>query len=124
MKTRTAVATVLLVLAAGCSRAPRSADFDSDLSTEMLIVVLDAWKQGRAETLLSQEPPIRFVDDDWSAGLQLENYEFEPPRFWGGPDQDVKVVLVLKNSLGVVQRKPATYQVTLVPRRAVLRSDS
>lgn len=111
-----------LVLMVGCNRAPQPSRHDVDRAREILVIALDAWKQGQVETLAKREPPIRFVDDDWRAGSQLTNYALEEPHFPSGPIQDVIVVLTLKNQQGETQ-KTATYQVKIEPNPAVLRSD-
>jgi hypothetical protein len=90
---------------------------------QVLVDALDAWKDGKANSLAKHDPPIRFVDDDWAAGWQLADYEFDTPDVSIRPFADVQVNLTLQNRQGKTIEKTAAYQIALTPALSVLRSD-
>ena len=115
----------LVVLAAGCSFAVVAPDpeYDSETARETLSSALDAWRDGNARLLIRLSPPIRFVDDDFTAGYQLLEYEFAQPGQAVRPFQSVPVTLTLRKGKGAEITRAAQYQISLEPSRAVLRSD-
>jgi len=125
VKIWTSFYSALLFLAAGCSVAvvPDDAEFDPDLARETLHSALDAWKDGKAKMLIRLSPPIRFVDDDLSAGYRLVDYEFDPSDQAIRPFQNISVALTLRQGNGPEVTRTAMYQVSLEPALAVLRSD-
>jgi hypothetical protein len=123
MNRRTIVAAVI-ALACGCTKAlPVDESYDGDEARDLLVTVLDAWKTKRLGSLAEHKPPIRFADDDERAGSQLIEYEFIEPDKTVKPFVNVEMMLTLKNSAGKRQTIPASYQVSLAPAPAVLRSD-
>ena len=127
MKRTIRSALALLVLATACSRSqlPVADDrtYESMRAKELLVTVLDAWKQCRAVDLRRQ-PPIRFVDDDWTGGWQLLQYEINDDGFPLRPSKNIKVALTLRDRQGNVLQKQATYQIVLDRSPAVLRTDT
>lgn len=89
----------------------------------ILLDTLDAWKEGRVDTLATLTPPRRFQDDDYSAGWQLTKYELIEPVPVIVPFRDVSVQLFLRDLQGKDVQKKATYQVGLDPI-TVQRSDN
>jgi hypothetical protein len=112
---------LLLMIAAGCSRAPE-APYDSARAQSTLAAALDAWKKGEVGSLAKRQPPIRFVDEDLAAGLRLSDYEIEEPDAPIGLHENVAVILSLRDSRGKVVRRETQYQVAIEPGLAVLRS--
>ncbi len=126
MKRTTVSGLAVLVLAAGCSSSQLPADdlaYDSGRAKELLVTVLDDWKQRRALDPRRQTP-IRFADDDWTAGLHLVDYRINEDGFPLRPFKNVKVALTLRDRQGNVLQKQAAYQIVLEPRPAVLRTDT
>lgn len=116
----------LLTLIAGCARAPESAAklrYNPDQAQAALVTAFDAWKKGEARSLAQRNPPIRFNDDDFLAGLRLSDYEIEEPDREIEMHKDVEVILSLRDARGMVIRREAHYQVATRPGLAVLRSD-
>jgi len=115
----------LLIVTAGCaSGAGRTVEpgYDTGKARTALVAALDAWKKGEARTLTRRNPPIRFVDEDFVAGLRLSDYEIEEPDAPAGPHQDVHVILSLRDARGKVVQRETQYQVATEPALAVLRS--
>lgn len=116
----------ILVLAAGCSgrgEPPVGSHYEPGQARTALVTALDAWKKGEARTLARRKPPIRFVDDDFSTGLLLSEYEIEQPDAPTGLHQNVSVILSLRDKRGKVIRRETHYQIATEPGLAVLRSD-
>lgn len=90
----------------------------------VLVSALDAWKSGTQKSLSTRTPPIRFVDDDLSAGFSLVDYYFEDESATITPFQNVQISLFLKDSQGRTAERLATYQVGVEPTLTVLRSDN
>jgi hypothetical protein len=97
--------------------------YNPEQARAALVTALDAWKKGEARALARRKPPIRFVDDDFVAGLRLSDYEIEEPDAPIGLHKDVSVILSLRDARGKVVRREANYQVATEPGLAVLRSD-
>jgi hypothetical protein len=117
---------VVLIVAAGCSQGTKpvvESHHDSEQARTALVAALDAWRQGKAKTLVQRQPPIRFVDDDFLMGFHLSDYALEEPDATIDLHKDVPVILVLRDSKGKTVRREARYQVATEPRLAVLRSD-
>jgi hypothetical protein len=114
---------VALALAAGCTQAISTDEYDAGDARKTLVGALDAWKQGRAGQLMKRQPPIRFVDDDWQGGWQLLDYQVGESTRLFGPFKDVPVTLTVRDRSGRTIGKRVTYQVALEPALAVLRSD-
>jgi hypothetical protein len=112
----------VLTLIAGCARAPELG-YDPDQARAALVTALDAWKKGEARSLAQRNPPIRFNDDDFMAGLRLSDYEIEEPDREIQSHKDVEVILSPRDARGMVIRREARYQVATRPGLAVLRSD-
>ena len=90
-----------LCLIVGCSRSEPVTDVaESDSRRNVLTTALDAWKAGAAATLASNDPPIRFVDDDWVAGRRLAAYSLEDPESLVLPFESVFVNLTLQTTDG------------------------
>lgn len=126
MKFRSILLDALLVSAfAGCfvSFTATDNDYDPDLALETLSSALDAWKSGNMNVLVSLESPIRFLDDDLLAGSHLVDYEIDQSNQPIRPFQGVPVTLTVKMGNGATVTRPAMYQISLEPSRAVLRSD-
>jgi len=116
----------LLLTVAGCAGAPElpaELRYDSGEARNALATALDAWKKGEARALARRNPPIRFLDDDFAAGLRLSDYEIEEPDREIELHKDVEVILSLRDARGNVVRREARYQVATKPGLAVLRSD-
>jgi hypothetical protein len=113
-----------LCVISGCSHGEPTADADeSDRMLSLLTTSLDAWKEGKATTLASREPPIRFVDDDWAAGRQLAAYRLEDPESFVLPFENVFVNVTLQAADGKMIERKVGYQISLTPILAVLRSE-
>jgi hypothetical protein len=116
----------ILILTAGYS-AETEPEFDAPYNPTKaraaLVASLDAWRKGEASALARRDTPIRFVDDDFVAGLRLSDYEIEEPDAPVGLHQDVHVMLSLRDARGRVVEHEAQYQVATEPAVAVLRSD-
>jgi hypothetical protein len=116
----------LLIVAAGCSGGAGPAvesRYDSEQAKAALVTALDAWKKGEARSLSRRNPPIRFVDDDLAAGLQLSDYEIEEPDAPVSLHKNIPVILSLRDARGRAVRRETQYQVATEPGLAVLRSD-
>lgn len=114
-----ALALGLLGGCAGGGPGGPPAPTDEEAARQLIVAALDAWKQGKAGELSRRAPPIRFVDEDRSAGMKLADYE--PP---GAPrGRDFPVVLSLRDTRGRAVRREARYQVVTGVAPAVLRSD-
>jgi hypothetical protein len=117
----------LLIITAGCSGGTELPTSESPYKPEQartaLVAALDAWKKCEARALPRRKPPIRFVDDDFVAGMRLSSYEIEEPDAPIGLHQNVSVILSLRNARGNVIRRETHYQVATDPALAVLRSD-
>lgn len=115
---------MFLPIAVGCiPNAAAPASFDAQLARETLRTALEAWKQKQTRSLTTRQPPIRFVDDDLVAGCTLTDYELGEPDLTIGAFQSIPVTLVLRDRRGMTTRRAASYQVTLNPSLAVLRSN-
>jgi hypothetical protein len=117
---------LLLIVAIGCARtAPQgeAAKYDPDRARDALVAAMEAWKKGQAGTLAKRQPPIRFVDDDFVAGMSLVEYEVDEPDAPIALHTDVLVILSLKDRRGKPVRREAHYQIATEPALAVLRSD-
>ncbi|MBN2578744.1 MAG: hypothetical protein JXB10_07100 [Pirellulales bacterium] len=112
-----------VLLAAGCSSRPPAPPYDSKRAREILILVLDAWKENRVGTLARRTPPVRFEDEDCRNGLRLTDYRIAPDASFTGPFDDVTVTLLLLDRRGNKLETPAAYQIALQPRLSVLRND-
>lgn len=126
MKSRSILIGALLSSCfAGCSVSftATDSDYDPDLALETLSSALDAWKTGNMKVLVSLESPIRFLDDDLLAGFHLVDYQIDQAKQPIRPFQGVPVTLTLKKGNGATVTRPALYQISLEPSRAVLRSD-
>ncbi len=120
---RRAYAATLALWLTGCFVSVQSDEgYDPQLAHETLLSALDAWKDGNVKVLVTLESPIRFLDDDLLAGFQLEDYEIELTSGSPRPFQNIPVTLTLRKANQSIQRA-ATYQISLEPDRAVLRSD-
>jgi len=117
----------LLTLSAcitGCdwSKPAPDPNYDGDRAKEVLLDVLETWKQGQARTLAKRNPPVRFVDDDYVEGATLLDYHLVDPAQNVAPYDSVPVVIKVKTGGGVIERT-TVYQVTLDPKTAVLRAE-
>jgi hypothetical protein len=97
--------------------------YDSSSARTALLAALDAWKQGRAAELARRKPPIRFADEDYTGGWRLTQYQLADPEQEIRPFQAIRVNLLLKDRKGQTAKRLASYQVSLHPSTAVLRSD-
>jgi hypothetical protein len=120
----------LIVLTAflGCTSRPdamkEGGEYHSAEAKKTLISTLDAWNAGRAGSLPRQTPPIRFADDDVSAGLLLMDFQLTSPDSPIRKNDVVSVELKLKNRKGQIVERKVGYQVILSPSLAVIRSES
>lgn len=114
----------LAACAAGCdwSKPAPDPNYDGDRAKEVLLDVLETWKQGQARTLAKRNPPVRFVDDDYVEGATLLDYHLVDPAQIIAPYDSVPVVIKVKTGGGVIERT-TVYQVTLDPKIAVLRAE-
>jgi hypothetical protein len=120
------VPVALLFVFAGCSGTAKQVAevrHDSEQARVVLVAALDTWKRGEARALARRKPPIRFVDEDFMAGLRLTDFELDEPDTPILPYKDVPVILSMRDKRGRVIRREAHYQVTTDPALAVLRSD-
>lgn len=125
MRHQLPVLTALLALVlCGCSRLPQPAStYDPAVAKRALVESLQAWKEGKTASLSERMPPIRFVDDDLLAGMQLDDYRLNDPEAAVRPHQGVVVELFVQKKGGSLVRKRAEYQVSLWPSISVLRAD-
>ncbi len=114
---------LLLGAVTGCHDTPPAVHYDGQQALAILTTALDAWKQGNAKHLSQQTPPIRLVDDDFRNGLQLISYRLCEPDALIQAHRDVEVELTLKNRQAEIVQRLVTYQVSLPPHAALLRSD-
>jgi hypothetical protein len=112
------------VCCAGCDwwKPAPDPNYDGGRAKEVLLDVLETWKQGKAGTLASRNPPIRFVDDDYVDGGTLLEYRLAEPDQTIAPYESVPVVIKVRTNGAVVERT-TVYQVTLEPKIAVLRAE-
>ncbi|HEY1603237.1 MAG TPA: hypothetical protein VGG64_26775 [Pirellulales bacterium] len=127
MKPAMLFALLLCLGSAGCWSSERPSiddlSYDSSSARTALLAALDAWKQGRAAELARRKPPIRFADEDYIGGWRLTEYQLVDPEQEIRPFQGVRVNLLLKNRKGQTAKRLASYQVSIRPGMAVLRSD-
>jgi hypothetical protein len=124
MRRRANVMLFLALAAAGCPRNPFPiGNYDDAQARQTLIAALEAWKQKQVAALATREPPIRFVDEDYSGGSVLLEYELlaadQPIR----PYDNVPVRVTLREPQGTVITTDVAYQITLEPKLAVLRGE-
>lgn len=108
----------------GCTSQSPGVTDTSAHAKYVLVTALDAWRAGKAKSLSTRTPAIRFVDDDLVTGAELVDYEFENEAIQIKPFQNVRMVLSLRDSQGQTSRKVAQYQVGIEPGLTVLRSDN
>ena len=120
-----ALSSSLSILPSGCSRDPVApqVEYDAPRARKALVTAVESWKSGEAHKLAKQNPPIRFVDEQFVGGWRLVNYELGPDAMPKQPTDNVSVVLTLKNGKGQELRQTAAYQVGLLPKLSVLRSE-
>jgi hypothetical protein len=94
------------------------------MARQTLVTALEAWKAGKAASLASADPPIRFVDDDLSTGWQLMDYRLHQPEQTIQAFQTVFVDLTLRDRQGRRVNQTVGYQIAVYPRLVVLRADS
>jgi hypothetical protein len=114
---------LVVLLAPSCTSAPQAPPYDAQKAREILILTLEAWRQGRAGTLAKHNPPLRFEDEDYRNGLRLIEYRLEELRRPARPFDDVQVSLVLLDRRGNKVSWSVAYQVSLEPDWAVLRNE-
>ena len=121
---RYALLAIAIATASGCDwwRKAPDPNYDSGRAKEVLLDVLETWKQGKAGTLAKRNPPIRFVDDDYVEGATLLDYHLVDPGQTIAPYDSVPVVINVRTGGGVIERT-TVYQVTLDPKIAVLRGE-
>jgi hypothetical protein len=120
------LAFLALIISVGCSRGardPAEPPQDEVRARTALVSALDAWKQGKGKDLSKQQPPIRFVDEDFAAGYRLVEFDLVEPDAPILPFKNVPVILSLRDPRGRTVRRETAYQVTTSPAIAVLRSD-
>lgn len=125
MTRRSLIALLALVTClAGCDwwKPPADSSYDGGRAKEVLVDALETWKQGKAGTLASRQPPVRFVDDDLVAGFALLEYRLVSPDQTIAPYDLVPVVIKVKSGNQVIERS-TVYQVSLEPKIAVLRAE-
>lgn len=111
-------------LCLGCGRVADMISEDKLKDYEaVLSKSLESWKAGQVRQLDQGENPIRFVDDDAVAGLKLTQFQIKPAVRKNLPFQTFHVQLELRDQKNREFSRPALYQVSLIPRPAVLRSD-
>jgi hypothetical protein len=107
--------------AVGCAHPPAPAD--PGQARDALRRALDAWQRGEpAESLQTQQPPLRVSDDDWEGGQQLVRYELGPDQPIGGTLR-CRVLLSLRNSRGQSFQKKAVYSVATSAASTVVREE-
>ncbi|QEH35953.1 hypothetical protein OJF2_45100 [Aquisphaera giovannonii] len=114
-----------LAAAVGCSGgAGRSAgpSAGAEEARSALFAALDAWKKGQPKALSDRDPPVRFVDDDFAAGMRLTGYAIQEPDRPIAPDEDIPVTLSLRDARGKSIRRVAAYRVSTSPAPTVERS--
>jgi len=108
----------------GCiGREPVGATAESDRYRNLLTTALESWKAGTPDALLEHQPPIRFVDDDLTAGRQLLAYQLDDPDDVVRPFESVYVTLTLQGVDGKTIERQVGYQVSTEPTPSVLRSE-
>ncbi len=117
--------TILFILLAilGCSTQSPNQIEDSARAKYILVTALDAWRAGKTKSLITRNPPIRFVDDDQIAGRELVDYELKDESAPIQPFTNVVVILSLRDDGGQIILKNVEYQVGVDPVLTVLRSD-
>jgi hypothetical protein len=125
MPMRVFFCVALVAVTSGCSGSVTKVDeeYDAELARETLIAALDAWKAGNLQALVTLPSPIRFADDDLIAGFRLVDYQLDQPSAKTRPFRGVTVTLTLCQDNGQSVIRMVQYQIALLPRRAVLRSD-
>lgn len=114
-----ALAAVLAV--PGCKRTLGPRELEQGRAA--VTTGLDAWKKGdRPEALQKLNPPIQFLDEDWSKGLRLEGYEVTATYGAGGdllPRCEVRLSLTDRGGKKVTRR--VMYQVEKKDKVVVAR---
>jgi hypothetical protein len=105
----------------GCGQSlPPAAD--PEQARASLQVGLDAWKAGsKADALLQQTPPIRFVDGDWEKGWTLKSYKLGQEKQLG-QQRKCGVQLSLRGPKGESATKDVHYEIDTAPAIVILRS--
>jgi hypothetical protein len=97
---RAAAASVLLVLAAGCSGSGDGRYIPSESAArQALEVALNAWKGGQEKPgpIAGSTPAVRVVDSAWEAGQRLESFEILKEEKTGSGDGKFTVRLTLQS---------------------------
>jgi hypothetical protein len=87
--------------------------------------VLDAWQKAELPGSLQALPsPIMVRDEDWQAGLKLQDFEIqgEPERY--GHDVRILVQLSLTQKGASSSKKTVRYTVATEPSVSVMRDDT
>lgn len=111
-----------LVSLVGCADNV-GAPVNIDAAQQILITVMDAWKDGTdPEDLKEAKPPIVVQEAEWANGAKLTEYEVLSDDQPAGPNLVATVKLKLTNPDGKAVEKTATYIVTTSPSRTVYRN--
>ncbi len=119
---RTVAVAVLFLALVGCQTdAPvKSAELATDV--QVLKDGLEAWKGGGTPAALEAGAnPIKFTDPDWKAGAKLLDYHLQKAGSEDEGETLCNVTLKLEVK-GKAVDKPASYRVTVTPRRTVTRN--
>jgi hypothetical protein len=113
-----------LVFAPGCGGSPPSKEANPAVAREALATTLKAWKEGeKPDALAARTPPIRVADEDWLAGLRLEDYQVDPTDRMLGTSLNCRVSLTLKDTKGKTLKKKAVYSVGTDPALTIIRQE-
>jgi hypothetical protein len=125
MKARLLLLLILaLAFAPGCGGTPPSKEANPAVAREALATTLKAWKDGeKPDALAARTPPIRVADEDWLAGLRLEDFQVDPADRMIGTSLNCPVSLTLKNTTGKTLKKKAVYSVSTDPALTVIRQE-
>jgi hypothetical protein len=119
MKNLTRLASLAVLVAAGCGGGRLQAPADPGRAREALCSALDAWQRGDPPG----SPAARVNDLDWSAGYRLARYQVAGYGDRDGIDLRYRVTLTLKDPKGNTVRKDTAYVVGTNPVPTVVRLD-
>lgn len=121
-RVQAALLVVALGLGAGAGCGGAAVPLDENAARQALAQSLDVWAAGgRAADLRSRSPEIVVVDQDWSDGCRLIDYELVGVGLFDGKNLRAPVALTLQRPAGATSKVSASFIVGLDPVITVVR---
>ncbi len=121
--TMVAVVALLACIGQGCSNPADAHRVDSDVALEVLVDVLQSWKDGeRPEGCQAKTPPVVVQDLDWIRGIKLTEFQIQDGAQSIDANLHCQVKLDLLDENQVKSQKTVVYLVGTSPTRTVFRS--